>query len=66
MRKRISLDATTNQHQFYYSLDGKRYQAAGSPFTMHKGNWKGFRIGLYCYGEGGKAQFDYFNYQIEK
>ena len=63
---RISLDATTDQHQFYYSLDGKRYQAAGSPFTMHKGNWKGFRIGLYCYGEGGKAQFDYFNYQIEK
>ena len=63
---RISLDATTNQHQFYYSLDGKRYQAAGNPFTMHKGNWKGFRIGLYCYGEGGKAQFDHFNYQIEK
>lgn len=33
---------------------------------MHAGNWKGFRIGLYCYGEQGKAQFDTFDYEILK
>ena len=63
---RIALNVITNQHQFYYSLDGKRYQPVGAPFEMHNGNWKGFRIGLYCYGEGGTAQFDHFDYQITK
>lgn len=63
---RVSLDVLTNQHQFYYSLDGKRFTAAGEPFDMHEGNWKGFRIGLYCYGEQGKAQFDTFDYKILK
>ena len=24
------------------------------------------RVGLYCYGDGGKAQFDYFDYQITR
>ena len=61
---RIALNVITNQNQFYYSLDGKHFTAAGTPFAMHAGNWKGFRIGLYCYGDGGKAQFDYFDYQI--
>jgi beta-xylosidase len=63
---RVSLDVLINQHQFYYSLDGKRFTAAGEPFDMHEGNWKGFRIGLYCYGEQGKAQFDTFDYKILK
>ena len=61
---RVSLNVITNQHQFYYSLDGKDYQPAGSSFTMHAGNWKGFRVGLYCYGNAGKAQFDDFDYRI--
>ena len=63
---RIALNVITNQHQFYYSLDGKRYQPVGTPFEMHNGNWKGFRIGLYCYGDSGTAQFDHFDYQITK
>jgi beta-xylosidase len=61
---RISLDVLTNQHRFYYSLDGKRFTAAGEPFAMHEGNWKGFRIGIFCYGKQGKAQFDTFDYEI--
>ena len=61
---RVSLNVVTNQHQFYYSLDGKHYEPAGSPFSMRAGNWKGFRIGLYCYGNNGKAQFDDFDYHI--
>ena len=63
---RVSLNILTRQNQFYYSIDGKRYQPVGSPFEMHNGNWKGFRIGLYCYGDGGTAQFDHFDYQITK
>ena len=63
---RVSLDVLTNQHQFSYSLDGKRFTAVGTPFAMHSGNWKGFRIGLYCYGDHGKAQFDTFEYKVLK
>ena len=63
---RVSLDVQTNRHQFSYSLDGKRYKDAGEPFEMHDGNWKGFRVGFYCYGEQGKAQFDDFDYKILK
>ena len=63
---RVSLDVLTNKHQFYYSLDGKHFTAASAAFEMHDGNWKGFRIGLYCYGEQGKAQYDTFDYKILK
>ena len=63
---RVSLDVETNHHQFYYSLDGRNFPAAGAPFEMHDGNWKGFRIGLYCYGKQGMAQFDTFDYKILK
>ena len=47
-----------------YSLDGRQFTTVGTPFEMRSGNWKGIRIGLYCYGEDGKAQFDDFKYQI--
>ena len=63
---RITLDVTTNQHRFAYSLDGRRYTPVGEPFMMSKGFWKGFRIGLFCYGEGGTARFDDFSYQIHR
>ena len=57
---RMSIDAERNQHQFYYSTDGKRYKKAGEPFAMRGGYWKGIRTGLFCYGQDGQAQFDYF------
>ena len=63
---RITLNVVTNQNQFHYSLDGKRYQPVGTPFAVRGGNWKGPRVGLYCYGDGGKAQFDYFDYFVER
>lgn len=63
---RVTLDAATNRHGFFYSLDGKHYIAAGVPFEMRSGNWKGIRVGLYCYGEDGQAQFDMFKYDILK
>lgn len=62
----IHLDVTANQHQFAYSLDGRQYTPVGTPFKMSSGNWKGIRVGLYCYGNGGKALFDDFKYQVLK
>ena len=58
---RVSNDCMRNEHQLYYSLDGKRFTAVESPFPMRWGYWKGIRVGVYCYGESGKAEFDFFN-----
>ena len=41
-------------------LDGKYYEQGGEPFSLKGGYWKGIRIGLFCYGPDGYAQFDYF------
>ena len=57
---RVSIDAERNQHQFYYSTDGKRFKKAGESFAMRGGYWKGIRTGLFCYGHDGQAQFDYY------
>ena len=57
---RVSIDAERNQHQFYYSTDGKRFKKAGESFAMRGGYWKGIRTGLFCYGRDGHAQFDYY------
>lgn len=57
---RVSIDAEHNQHQFYYSTDGKRFKKAGELFAMRGGYWKGIRTGLFCYGRDGHAQFDYY------
>ena len=32
--------------RFYYSLDGKKYRAAGEEFKMREGKWIGAKIGL--------------------
>lgn len=58
---RVANDCVRNEHQLFYSTDGKRFIAVESLFPMRWGYWKGIRVGLYCYGEGGKAEFDYFN-----
>jgi beta-xylosidase len=57
---RVTIDAERNRHQFYYSTDGQHYEKAGPAFTMRGGYWKGIRTGLFCYGTGGHAQFDYY------
>ena len=55
-----------NCHQFYYSTDGHHFVPAGEPFPMHSGYWKGIRVGLFCYGTDGKAQFDCFRQQVQQ
>ena len=57
---RVDIDAERNEHQFWYSIDGKHYERAGQAFALKGGYWKGIRTGLFCYGEDGQAQFDYY------
>ena len=57
---RIKNDCAGNRHQFYYSTDGVTFTEAGEAFPMRAGYWKGIRVGLFCYGDGGKAQFDFW------
>ena len=63
---RQDINVERNAFQFSYSTDGKQYRSIGDAFPMKWGNWKGVRTGLYCYGEKGSAQFDYFDYSILK
>ena len=60
---RINNDCQANRHQFSYSTDGTRFIQAGDAFPMRAGYWKGIRVGLFCYGNSGKAAFDSFAQQ---
>ena len=63
---RVSNDCQQNHHQFFYSLDGLSFYPAGDPFPMRAGYWKGIRVGLFCYGSSGKAQYDEFKQNVLK
>ena len=62
---RVTNDCLHNRHQFHYSIDGQNFLPAGKDFQMRSGYWKGIRTGLFCYGEGGTAQFDYFHVRLD-
>ncbi len=61
---RVTNDCQQNRHQFAYSIDGEHFISAGKAFPMRVGYWKGIRTGLFCYGNNGKAQFDYFQQKV--
>ena len=66
---RITADSRNNVHHFSVSSDGKHFEQVGETFAMQMGEWKGTRVGLFCYntiGTGGCARFDYFRYAILK
>lgn len=52
--------------RFFYSTNGKDWREAGQQTDVRSANWKGPRLGLYCYGNQGKVQFNYFRYRILK
>ena len=58
---RVTNDCMQNRHQFWYSTDGKDFTPVDDPYPMRAGYWKGIRTGLYCYGQDGQAQFDYYH-----
>lgn len=63
---RLSNDSENNSHQFFYSTDGQHFAPLGKMFAMRSGYWKGIRVGIFCYGKGGIAQFDKFEQVIQK
>lgn len=51
--------------QFYYSLDGNDFVPFGEPYQLVWGNYRGDRLGIYCFnntGENGSVDIDYFHY----
>ena len=61
---RLTNDCRQNRHQFHYSTDGRRFTPVGDSFSMRAGYWKGIRVGLFCYGPDGYAQFDHFETRL--
>ena len=61
---RLTNNSADNRHQFAYSTDGRTFTSAGESFAMRAGFWKGIRVGLFCYGNGGQAQFDFFKMNV--
>jgi beta-xylosidase len=66
---RAAVDNRAMVH-FFYSLDGKSYQAIGSPFQAVTGVWIGAKIGLFAtgtqeHGELGYADYDWFRFDME-
>lgn len=65
---KVQLDIANNKNQFFYSHDNKTYFPVGRCFYASAGNWKGTRIGLFCYNEldnGGIASFKWFTYNYD-
>lgn len=46
--------------RFSYSTNGVEYTTVGEPFTAREGRWIGAKVGLYCLGTEGHADFDWF------
>ena len=61
---RVTNDCQENCHQFAYSTDGIHFTPLGESFAMRSGYWKGIRVGLFCYGTSGEAQFDTFTQRV--
>lgn len=62
---RLTLDTNAELHQLAYSLDGTNFTPFAERFLLRFDNWKGPRVGLYCFNaenEAGKAVFDDFVY----
>ncbi len=62
---KVVMDAVNNKYHFEYSYDDKNYISFGNEFSMEWGNWKGARIGFYCYNtltDSGEVSYDYFEY----
>lgn len=62
LRSQWGLDGNS---RFSYSLDGDRYQPFGEPYQLVWGNYRGDRLGIYCFNdkaESGFVDIDYFHY----
>ena len=65
---KASLNGYSNLHQLYYSVDGESFTPCKSAYSLHSGDWKGARIGLFSYNteaDAGNADFNYFTYVLD-
>lgn len=54
------------ESQFYYSLDGDNFIPYGERYQLVWGNYRGDRLGIYCFNdknEEGYVDLDFFHYQ---
>lgn len=54
---------------YSYSTDGDNYIPFGSPYQLSWGNYRGDRIGIFCFNneqEKGHVDIDYFHYDMGK
>ncbi|MEX6686828.1 glycoside hydrolase 43 family protein [Danxiaibacter flavus] len=52
--------------RFFYSLDGDNFIAFGESYQLVWGNYRGDRLGIYCFNDNNEKGFvdiDYFHYQ---
>lgn len=63
---RVTNDCRRNEHQFSYSTDGLQFIPVGDAFPMRAGYWKGIRVGVFCYGQDGLAQFRFFRHEVQE
>lgn len=52
---------------FSYSLDGDNFVSFGEPYQLLWGNYRGDRLGIYCFNdkaENGFVDIDYFHYSM--
>lgn len=63
LRSQWGLDGNS---RFSYSLDGENYLSFGEPYQLVWGNYRGDRLGIYCFNnkaESGFVDIDYFHYK---
>ena len=65
----LRTDVNGDQATFSWSTDGESWNRIGEEFGIAFGNWRGDRIGLYCWNdatddpaESGRVDVDYFEY----
>lgn len=52
--------------RYSYSLDGDTYHFFGDPYQLEWGNYRGDRVGIYCFNDNGEAGYvdvDYLHYR---
>jgi len=48
--------------RLWFSLDGAKFADTGVNVPLKFGQWKGARLGVFCYGGAGRADVDYVRY----
>ncbi len=62
------VNANSNIHQLYYSLNNEEFIACKEPYSLQSGDWKGSRVGLFTYNteeNAGEAAFNWFKYECD-